>query len=183
MSQVGRRELGAAFADDTSDYIYAIGGYNVGGTASNANEAYNITTNTWSSKANMTTARYGLGVVNNQSNKIFAVGGLGTTGNENESYNFTTNTWSSNTAMTTSRSAVQLAAHPGVVDGFFALGGKNISPGSELNTNEYFNGSSWSTKKVIPTVTSLYPAATATLTGSKYKIYIPGNGNIEYSIN
>jgi hypothetical protein len=100
-------------------------------------EAYDPATNTWTTKAPILTARYGLGagVVNGV---LYAVGGSGYSGSylaTVEAYDPATDTWTAKAAMPTAR--FDLAV--GVVNGvLYAVGGVNGSGGGALATAEAY---------------------------------------------
>ena len=93
--------------------LYAVGGANSEFKKLSTNEAYDPSTNTWSTKAPMPTARNHLSsaVVDG---KLYAIGGRtsGPSGNlnANEAYDPSTNTWSTKAPMPTARGGLASAA-------------------------------------------------------------------------
>ncbi|OLE61044.1 MAG: hypothetical protein AUG10_02935 [Gemmatimonadetes bacterium 13_1_20CM_2_70_10] len=122
-------------------------------------EVYDPSTDTWSSKAPMPTARAELtaGVVNGI---LYVIGGR-TGGGESasvsvgtvEAYDPTTDTWTTRAAMPTPRQDATV----GVVNGtIYVVGGFSASSGSVLNTVEAYNpiADAWTTKQAMPTARS-----------------------------
>jgi N-acetylneuraminic acid mutarotase len=118
-------------------------------------EAYNPTTDTWTTKAPMPTARWGIyngtGVVNGI---IYAIGGTGSTPvplNKNEAYDPTTNTWTPKADMPTARDELAI----GVVNGIlYAVGGRvSLDPLVLTTTVEAYDPTTdtWTTKASMPT--------------------------------
>ena len=112
-----RMDAGAAAAigADGKDKIYVIGGWGGGAsTARNTVFEYDVTSNTWSVKAPMPTARYDLILVT-INNKIHAIGGGAETNvaNVNEVYDPVTNTWSVKASTYEGRSSSAGAAAEG----------------------------------------------------------------------
>jgi hypothetical protein len=108
---IPRIGLGAAVVDGL---IYAIGGttqsdgFNI---RTNAVEAYNPVTNTWTAKASMPTARDDLFAVSSSNGKIYAIGG--STGSETkivEEYDPLNNIWKSTAGMSAARELFGAAA-------------------------------------------------------------------------
>lgn len=129
------------------DNIYHIGGYYT--SRVNYNEVYNITNNTWTTKASMPTARYYLNV-EAAANMIFAIGGNGTsTSSTNECYNPSTNTW---TTKASKPSVVSLGASAAIGNRIYISGGANSSSNSYYNKNECYDASTntWSTLTSLP---------------------------------
>jgi N-acetylneuraminic acid mutarotase len=123
--------------------IYAIGGLTTDFTApvttsySSAVEEYDPATNTWTAKAPMPTARYGLAAAA-QGGKIYAVGGyddanlaLGTV----EVFDPATNTWAAKAPMPTARADLAAASAGGLI---YAAGGA-AADGTVLGTVEAYN--------------------------------------------
>jgi hypothetical protein len=100
---------------------------------SNKNEAYDPASNTWSTKANLTTARNALcaGVVNGI---VYVIGGItGSSSNTNEAYDPASDTWSTKANLTTARSFLCAGVVNGIV---YVIGG---TTGSSSNTNEAYS--------------------------------------------
>src|SRR6266576_1878906 len=104
-----------------SGLLYAVGGVDPRGLPSDAVEAYDPATNTWTPKASMPTARYGfgLGVVDGV---LYAFGGITDRGATAavEAYDPASDRWTARASLKTPRSHVGI----GVVNGFlYALDG------------------------------------------------------------
>ena len=98
-----RNHLSSAVVDGK---LYAIGGRTSGPSGNlNANEAYDPSTNTWSTKAPMPTARGGLASADTINGNIYSFGGEAPTlvFNTNEKYDTSTNTWSTEASLPTAR--------------------------------------------------------------------------------
>jgi N-acetylneuraminic acid mutarotase len=166
--------------------LYAVGGCcDANGFGLNTVEAYvpgGSLTNTWTTKAAMPTARFGLagGVVNGT---LYAVGGAynvngGGPLNSVEAYDPASNTWSTKAAMPTAR--VGLAV--GVINGIlYAVGGcdnKTTNP-HNYNTLEAYNPvtDTWTTKAPMPTARQ-YPGA-GVING---RLFVVGGYNV-YELN
>ena len=145
-----RGGLDAAVVDGK---IYAIGG---GVGASNKNEKYDPTTNTWTTEAAIPTGRSNLATVTIQ-NKIYAIGGSADEYPwmpiaKNEVYDPYTNTWATKAEMPTART--QMCAnnvnHQIYVTGGFKLVGPNDFEPS--NKTEAYNPTTntWTTKAEMP---------------------------------
>lgn len=142
--------LGAA-AGVVNGNLYIIGGYTQNQNANpsiivrNTVEAYDPLTNTWTTKAPMANARFGLGVavINDI---IYAVGGSSQT---LEAYNPTTNTWTTKAPMPTWRYYLGVCAVDGIL---YAIGGASNS-NVGLATVEAYDPvtNTWSTKSPMPT--------------------------------
>lgn len=130
--------------------------YAIGGGASNKNEEYDPTTNTWTTKAAIPTGRSNLATVTVQ-NKIYAIGGIA---NEypwiplakNEVYDPYTNTWATKAEMPTART--QMCAN-NVNDQIYVTGGyKQVGPNDvePSNKTEAYNPTTntWTTKAEMP---------------------------------
>ena len=120
--------------------------------------------NSWSTKAAMPTARYGLSAAA-VGGKLYAVGGNNVSNlNTNEEYDPAANTWSTKAAMP----AVRRELASAVVGGkLYALGGTN---GADLNTNEEYDptANTWSAKAAMPT--ARYGLSAAALGGKLYAV-------------
>lgn len=132
---------------DVNAKLYAVGG--VYGLMQSAVEAYDPTTNTWTGKASMPTARYRLaaGAVGGV---IYAAGG--NTGGPIlptvEAYDPATDTWTTKASMPSARQVLAI----GVVNGIlYAVGGTSYS--SVLAIVEAYDPSTdtWTTKAPMPT--------------------------------
>jgi N-acetylneuraminic acid mutarotase len=116
-------------------------------------EAYNPTTNTWSTKAPMPTARYGptAGLANGI---LYVAGGFGLNNYlaTLEAYDPITNTWQTKAPMPTARAS----AAAGVVSGIFYVAGgggcTDIGCGHEMDRLEAYDPSvnAWTTKASMP---------------------------------
>jgi hypothetical protein len=162
--------------------LYAVGGP---GSTGQLVEAYDPSTNTWTTKAPMPTARHGLaaGVVNGV---LYAVGGAnfssGIAVQTVEAYDPSTNTWTTKAPMSTARYG--LAA--GVVNGvLYAVGGtSDCAPsitciGITVQTVEAYDPSTntWTPKAPMPT--DRYALAAGVVNGVLYAV----GGNSSISAN
>jgi N-acetylneuraminic acid mutarotase len=143
--------------------LYAIGGYN--GVYLNTVEEYNPSTNTWTTLANMPTARSSLAAAAGA--HVYAVGGYdgGTNLATLEQYNPPTDTWATLPNMLTARGYLAAAAFGGNV---YAVGGINNSKAA-LSTLERYNVASntWATLPNMPTARFALAAAAAPCHNSK----------------
>jgi N-acetylneuraminic acid mutarotase len=115
----------------------------IGGDATGRlTEAYNPSTDTWSTKAAMPTARWNLAAAA-VNNVIYAIGG----GN-NEAYDPSNNTWSAKAAMSSARSWLAAVAVNNVI---YTIGG--WVPFTSTGGNEAYDPSTdtWSTRAAMPT--------------------------------
>ncbi len=106
----------AAGAACIDSYVYVAGGV-VGGSGVNTLYAYNVYTDTWSTRASMSVARNDLFVVAS-GGKLYAIGGYSSSGgaqNAVEEYNPATNTWTTKAPMPTARSLFSGAAVNGKI--------------------------------------------------------------------
>jgi N-acetylneuraminic acid mutarotase len=151
--------------------IYAIGGNNSSGNLSTV-EAYNPSTNTWTTEASMPTARAGLAAVAGPDGKIYAIGGATGISYQStvEAYDPGTNTWTSVASMPTAR--YDLAAVTGSDGRIYAIGGYN---GDYVSTVEAYDPgtNTWTTVASMPTAR----AVLAAVAGPDGKIYAIGGGN------
>jgi hypothetical protein len=136
-----RNYLGVAA---TNNKIYAIGGSN--GSYLGTVQAYDPSTNSWATKAVMTTARSGLAAAmmptGTFAGYIYAVGGTnGSVLSTNQRYDPWMDSWTTQASMNSSRSGLALAAVNGML---YAIGGFNGS--WAVSTVEEFSPSSnyWS---------------------------------------
>ena len=137
---------------EVNGVIYAIGGTfdtSISGSALAKVEAYDPASNTWTTKASMPTARWGLAteVVNGV---IYAMGGYDSSNNSVgtvEAYDPVSDTWTTKTSMPTARDLLGASMANGVI---YAVGGYN---GTFLGTVEAYDPSSntWATKASMPT--------------------------------
>jgi len=114
----------------------------------NTVEAYNPTTNIWTTKESMPTASTGLAaaVVNG---RLYAIGGANNVIlNTVEAYDPATDTWTTVAPMPTARAFLAVGVVHGIL---YAVGGENGV--SYLNTVEAYNPTTntWSTKASMPT--------------------------------
>jgi N-acetylneuraminic acid mutarotase len=146
--------------------IYVFGGFGNTGFGGNTSlatvEAYNPTTNTWTAKASMPTARYGEAAVLAPDGLIYVIGGnetgVGNVGTV-EAYNPTTDSWTTKTSMPTPRDHLAAALAP---DGqIYAFGGYQNVGNVALATVEAYNPTTntWSTKASMPTARGELAAA------------------------
>jgi N-acetylneuraminic acid mutarotase len=158
--------------------LYAVGGQFPDQVALPTNEAYDPTTNTWSVKANMPTARYqfAVGVINNI---LYAVGGQNgsTLYATVEAYDPTTDTWSTKAPMPTARNALAVVVVNGIL---YAIGGSNsVACGGPCAVVESYNPThnKWSTRGVpsLPTATDLLAAGVVNTTIYAMKGVAGGN--------
>jgi N-acetylneuraminic acid mutarotase len=155
--------------------IYCVGGLITYYANTNVNEAYNPSTNTWTTEAPMPTTRAGLGVgvVNNI---LYAIGGF-TAGSASylktvEAYNPSTNTWSTKASLPTAAYGMGV----GVVNGIlYTVGGGNS--GGTLNKVYGYNPSTnaWTTEAALPM--ALDEAAVAVVNNT---LYVMGGDNGNY---
>jgi len=116
--------------------LYAMGGYN--GNHIATVEAYDPTTDSWTTKTPMPTPRNALGV-GSVNGMLYAVGGQSTTVSAigtNEAYDPATNTWTTKAPMPTPRNGLGV----GVVNGvLYAVGGQpSVDAASVLGTVEAY---------------------------------------------
>jgi hypothetical protein len=110
--------------------LYAVGGNNSSGTFVNTVEAYNPTTNTWTTEASMPTSRSSLSVLA-RNGILYALGGFNGTiyYNNVESYNPTTNQWTELAPMLTSINALEAVLINNVP---YAVGGSTSTGASSV---------------------------------------------------
>ena len=112
-------------------------------------EAYNPATNTWSTRAPLTTSRllHGLGVVNGI---LYAVGGEGGASGlalaSIEAYDPVANTWTTKAPMPTARYGLAV----GVVNNILYAAGGGTAPNNQLEAYDPA-ANTWTTKAVMPT--------------------------------
>ena len=171
-----RNNIGGALVNNV---IYAIGGY-YNSAWYNTNLAYDIVTNSWTTKAQMPTGKqdFGIAVVNNI---IYTIGGdvwvsgfsSGPT-NKNEAYDPSTNTWTIKNPMTQARSGNRAVAFNDII---YVIGGQPTSAPS----NEAYNPATdtWSSKAAMwPHVRSF--GTTIANNGSSDVIYIIGGYDTDF---
>ncbi|MDI6841071.1 MAG: kelch repeat-containing protein [bacterium] len=144
--------LGAAtFRSKTAiEKIYVIGGWAGNNPPVAANEEYDPSTNTWTTKTPLPTPRQYLAVVATET-RIYAVGGwdYSSMSRANEEYDPETNTWSIKADMPTARGNLGAATVMGKV---YAIGGFSHSTPFETANEEYNpETDTWSTKAPMPT--------------------------------
>ena len=164
--------VGLAAAVDTQGHIYALGGYNLGGSAILATvERYDTATNTWVARASMPTNREFLAAAAGNDGRIYAIGGI--TGGINysavvatvEAYDPASDTWTTRASLPTARS--HLAAAAGSDGRIYAFGGNSPNP----NAVDAYDPTSdtWTTRANMPTARS-GPAAAVSTNGLIYVI-------------
>jgi WD40 repeat protein len=157
--------------------IYAIGG-NAPGKSLNTVEAYDPTTNTWATVANMPTARVYLTAATGPDGRIYAIGGYQESDGKRldtvEAYDTKTKTWSTVASLPTARNALAAATGP---DGrIYAIGGHN--GGGMLNTVEAYNPST--NKWTVVSNMGTGRGQLAATTGRDGRIYVIGGGNVSF---
>src|SRR5439155_16355573 len=118
--------------------LYAVGGAanNDGSGFLNVVEAYDPSTNTWTTKAPMPTARQGFAEVGVVNGILYAIGGYnGAILQTVEAYNPGTDTWTTRTSMPTARYFPGV----GVLNGTIYVAGGTISGPDNLTTLEAYN--------------------------------------------
>ncbi|PZS03899.1 MAG: hypothetical protein DLM69_02490 [Candidatus Chloroheliales bacterium] len=164
--------------------VYVIGGLagNCYDTQQNANESFDVTSNTWTQRNNMPTAR-GAAATAADNGTIYVAGGIqgpfenngGTYLNTHEAYNTSTNTWVSKALLPAVTSGGAGAALNGK---FYVIAGDhNVSPYVSNTIYVYDEVSnSWTTAATLPIQTA-YGAA-AVLNGIVYHV---GGYNTSYT--
>ncbi|HTW83350.1 MAG TPA: kelch repeat-containing protein [Candidatus Sulfotelmatobacter sp.] len=161
-------------AGTINNIIYVVGGMLTAYADSNANEAYNPSTNTWTEEATMPTTREGMGVgvVNGI---LYAVGGFNTSYTiltTVEAYDPSSNTWSTKASLPQAVSG----AGVGVVNGIlYVVGGGNSS--GPVNYVQAYNPSTnaWTMEAALPTARESVAVAVANNT-----LYAIGGDNGNY---
>ncbi len=133
--------------------IYAAGGFESTARFLATNEAYDSTTDAWTTKAPMPGARETRGTNNAVVNgKLYVIGGnaRGQCSNLNEAYDPAADRWLTKSAMPTPRCHLAVVALNGLI---YALGGTNTSGSLEYNIVEVYNPSTdkWTTAPPMPT--------------------------------
>jgi hypothetical protein len=160
-----RTDLAAATGPDGR--VYAIGG-NHGGPDNTFNpvgtvEAYDPSTNTWSTVAPMPTARNALAAVVGPDGRIYAMGGYAASILDTvEAYSPATNSWTAGASLPTPRTA--LAAALGSDGRIYAIGGVAVLNGAALNTVAAYTPTISGT--ATPTVVASGATSTATSTST-----------------
>ncbi len=133
---------GLAVITASNGRIYAIGGYNnnISNSILSTVEEYDPGTDTWTTKANMPTARWGLGVTTASNGKIYAIGGNNNSSvhllSTVEEYNPATDIWTTKVSMPTLRARIGVTtASNGKI---YAIGGYNNNGNSILSTVEEY---------------------------------------------
>ncbi len=169
-------ELGAATASNGK--IYAVGGLKFdpcyigcGYKTLAAVDEYDPATDAWRTRADMPTARRGLGVAAASNGKLYAVGGRDREENimaTVEEYDPATDAWRPRAAMPTARAGLGVAAASN--GKIYAIGGHDSS--ISLGTVEEYDPATdaWRTRASMPTVRSYVGVAAA----SNGKIYVIG---------
>jgi N-acetylneuraminic acid mutarotase len=138
-----------------------------GGGPSGVTEAYDPSTNTWTTKASATARHSPVGGVIN--GKLYAVGGqtAGGTTNINEEYTPGSNTWASKAVHPTN---ITEGAGSIVNNTLHTLGGSTTGGGAATTTHQQYDptGNAWTAKAACPAARK-YQAA-ATLNGKIYMI-------------
>jgi N-acetylneuraminic acid mutarotase len=161
---------------EVNGVLYAVGGSTarpyvqpLPDSTSGVVEAYDATTDSWTTKASMPTPRanLGVGVVNGI---VFAVGGQhlgGTILSTVEAYDPATDTWTTKAPMPTARYGLGVAVVGGVL---YAVGGVGADGSSVLPTLEAYNAANdtWTTRASMPTARYLLGAAA--LNGKLYAL-------------
>ncbi len=124
---------------------------------------------TWTARANMPTARAGLGLIATDNGKLYAIGGHNDTNRlaTVEEYDPTTNVWTDMaSSMPTARSMFGIAAVNGKI---YAIGGYGNN-GSYLSTVEEYDPATdiWTTRSSMPT--ARYSLGAASVNGKIYAI-------------
>jgi Bacterial Ig-like domain (group 3)/Kelch motif/Beta-propeller repeat len=153
-----------ATATGADGRIYALSGEvsgpgTDGGGRTNVVEAYDTTTNSWATVANIPTARDHLAAATGPDGRIYAIGGVSLSGsNVVEAYDPTTNTWATVASMPTGRWS--LAAVTGPDGRIYAIGG-TTDGGVQTNTVEAYDvyTNTWSTVSSMPTARTYLAAA------------------------
>ena len=177
---------GSLASSVVNNMIYVIGGdiYNSDDdyTCYNANECYNPSSNTWTTKKNMTTARGSLAssVVKNM---IYVIGGYDYYDtfslDKNECYNPSSNTWTTKRNMTTGRANIDSTV---VDDKIYVIGGYDNSS-HHLDVNECYNPSSntWTTRASLPIARD--GVTLSTVNGKIYAIGGCVNDELNHPVN
>ena len=146
--------------------IYAMGGMPSPYYSTDAFEAYDAETDTWSVKSPMPIVRHALAAAAGPDGKIYAIGGF-TTGltNRVDVYDPATNTWSSGNPMPTARDFPGAAAVDGKI--YVIGGGRSSSNGHRVEMYDP-STNAWSTKSPKPS--SRWAMGVAVADGKIYTI-------------
>ena len=140
------------------------------------------TPNTWTSLADMPTARSEFGAATGSNGLIYAVGGLGADGtclDTVEAYSPATDTWTTVSSMPTARAGLAVAAEPNGT--IYALGGTTADGSTILGTVEAYSPSSGSSSNTWTTVASMPTPRTAlaAAVGPDGRIYAIGGDDTD----
>jgi hypothetical protein len=158
-----RSSVGAVTGSDGK--IYAIGGFNGGGTSLNQVEIYTPSTNTWATGAPMPTARDEFGIAGGSDGRIYVAGGIGATTTTGELatleiYDPAHNSWSAGAPMPSARYELELnAGHDGKL---YAIGGAPVPlDATRLGTVDAYDPSTnaWTPRTAMPTPRGAFVAA------------------------
>lgn len=180
--------VGFGIAATSEGKIYVIGGLDDDSDGPinvyNTVEEYDPSTDIWSTKQNMPTARFWLGAATSSNGKIYAIGGTDPYGagrlNVVEEYDPATDTWTSKTAMPTAREGMAILTASNAK--IYAMGGypENPNTGGYSRIVEEYDPvtDTWATKANLP-----YAAAYVGAAEINGKIYvIPELGSGYYSV-
>ncbi len=167
---------GYASTEVIDGIIYVFGGFaivNQTPTALDAVEAYDVSTDTWSTKASLPLARYGAfsGAVGGV---VYLLGGAGANGgnlNRIDAYDRSSDGWSGKAPMPDTR---YWPASTAFNSRIFALGG-GVNGGTPNSVSYDPAGPTWTSKAVMPALR--YGAATAVVSGV---VYVAGGLNGGY---
>lgn len=170
-----RRDLGVS--TDSSNKVYAIGGYDGNGNFLNTLEVYDPSTNNWSTKSPITLGRNAMGFTFLPSNGKFYVAGGYNNGYLNDLYEYdpTADNWHIKTSMNIPRAYFGLAK--GSNDKLYAIGGQT-SDGTVVGTVEEYDPvmDHWEIKSSLPTPRT----GLGVVPASNGKIYAIG-GHLDYT--
>jgi hypothetical protein len=156
-----RYQLG--YATDENHLVYAAGGRDGDNVAVASVESYSQATNTWTTKAPLPKALYGLALVADGAGHLFAFGGRGTGGISSAVYRYTiaTNVWDTVAPLpTATANAAAVLASNGLI---YVLGGVTSS-GTTANVESYSESSNtWTTQTALPAAVSSEAATSDSL--------------------
>ena len=124
-----------AAATGANGLLYVFGGVNSSGSALNTVQAYNPSTNTWTTEASMPTASEYLAAAAGANGLLYVFGGFNSSYsivNTVQAYNPATNTW--NTAASMPTASASLAAAAGANGLIYVFGGFNNFNGKLIST-------------------------------------------------
>jgi hypothetical protein len=134
---------------------YVLGGYDASFNSSNAVEAFDPATGTWSTPASMSVARIGLGSAS-LNNKIYAIGGYGSSGSNldmNEVFNPPTNAWTTLAPLPTpisyNTATIGYNGKVYVFGGWYITGASNLVQIYDIASNTWTTGSPMPTPRLI----------------------------------